>query len=201
MSRYVTSTRKHAGFSLFELMVVISVGFILAAMGIPRMSNIIARMKLRSSMTTASGFFQNLRMMAVKKNTTMKSDHTNLSTPPYSLVYWAKESTDTSSLDTHDSQVEMEAPIYAFNTPSGTGAPSAIPNSTLGLLSDPETTDPLFNSRGLPCKMVGIQCQNAAFIKYYQDTRVNGSMGWAAISITPAGRIKRWFWNGSIWTD
>src|SRR5215831_18344830 len=107
MSRYVTSTRKHEGFSLFELMVVVSVGFILAAMSIPRMNNVISRMKLRSSMTTASGFFQNLRMLAVKKDTTMKSDHTNLSTPPYSLVYWAKESTDTDPLNTHDAQVEM----------------------------------------------------------------------------------------------
>jgi Tfp pilus assembly protein FimT len=198
MSWYVTRTRERAGFSLFELMVVISVGFILAAMSIPRMSNVIAAMKLRSSMTTASGFFQNQRMLAVKKNTTMKSDHINRTTPPYSLVYWAKEYTDSTALDVHDSQVEMEAPIYAFNTPSGAGAPSAIPNGTLGLLSNPETTDPLFNSRGLPCKMNASNCQNAAFIKYYQDTRSNR---WAAVSITPAGRIKRWFWNGSAWTD
>jgi Tfp pilus assembly protein FimT len=198
MARYVTSMRKHAGFSLFELMVVVAVGFILAAMSIPRMNNIIARMKLRSSMTTASGFFQNLRMLAVKKNTTMQSNHINRTTPPYSLVYWAKESTDSSALNTHDPQVEMEAPIYAFNTPSGAGAPSAIPNGTLGLLSNPETTDPLFNSRGLPCKVNGSNCDNAAFIKYYQDTRSNR---WAAVSITPAGRIKRWFWNGSAWTD
>src|SRR5262249_14564628 len=146
MSRYVTSTRRHAGFSLFELMVVISVGFILAAMSIPRMNNIIARMKLRSSMTTASGFFQNLRMLAVKNNTLMKSDHANRATAPYSLVYWAKDSTDTTPLSTHDAQVEMQAPIYAWDTPTGAGAPSAIPNSTLGLLSNPETTDPLFNS-------------------------------------------------------
>jgi prepilin-type N-terminal cleavage/methylation domain-containing protein len=198
MSRYVTRTREQAGFSLFELMVVISVGFILAAMSIPRMSNVIAMMKLRSSMTTASSFFQNQRMLAVKKNATIKSDHTNRTTPPYSLVYWAKDYTDSSALNTHDPQVEMEAPIYAYDTPTGAGAPSAIPNGTLGLLSNPETTDPLFNSRGLPCKINGINCDNAAFIKYYQDTR---SKRWAAVSITPAGRIKRWFWTGSAWTD
>jgi Tfp pilus assembly protein FimT len=203
MSRYVTGTRKHAGFSLFELAVVISVGMILIAVSIPRMNNVIATMKLRASMTTASSFFQNLRMLAVKKNTTMMANHVNRTTVPYSLVYWAKEYTDSSALNTHDSQVEMEAPIYTYDSPTGVGAPAAIPNSTLGLLSNPETVDPAFNSRGLPCKFDSSTgaCPNAAFIKYYKDTRLSASKGWAAVSITPAGRIKRWFWNGSAWID
>ena len=200
MSRYV-GTRKQAGFSLFELAVVISVGLILIAISIPRMNNVIATMKLRASMTTVSGFFQNVRMLAVKKNTTMTSFHFNRTTLPYSLVYYTKEYTDGSAMNTHDSQVEMEAPIDALDTPTGVGAPSAIPNSTLGLLSNPETVDPSFNSRGLPCKLVSGVCTNAAFIKYYKDTRTNASTGWAAVSITPAGRIKRWFWTGSAWTD
>jgi Tfp pilus assembly protein FimT len=201
MSRNTTGRRKHAGFSFYELLLVLSIGLILAAMSIPRMNNVIAIMKLRSSMTTVSGFFQNLRMLAVKKNTTMNSNHTNLPTSPFSLVYWAKEINDSTAMNTHDSQVEMEAPIYAYDSPTGTGAPAAIPNSTLGLLSNPETDDPSFNSRGLPCKISGSNCANAAFIKYYKDTRARGASGWAAVSITPAGRIKRWFWTGSAWTD
>jgi hypothetical protein len=49
-----------------------------------------------------------------------------------------------------------------------------------------------------------VLCTNAGstgFIEYFKDNRIGGSGGWAAISITPAGRIKRWFWSGSAWTD
>src|SRR5207249_5929130 len=103
-----------------------------------------------------------------------------------------------------DSQVELQAPISAYNTPTGTGAPPAITNAALGLSADPQIGNPSFNSRGLPCAydtVTGLCTANVAFIKYFKDNRGSGSGRWAAISITPAGRIKRWFWNGSAWTD
>src|SRR5262245_9528939 len=198
-----SSKRGQGGFSLFEVAVILSVGLILAAIGLPRMSNVIAMQKLRGSMTTASSFLQNVRMLAIKKNRTMTAFAFNRTDPPYSLVYWTKEPTDSSSFSPEFSQAELEAPITPMPTPTGLGAPAAITNTDLGLLVDPEVTAPSFNSRGLPCKfnIVTGQCENKAFITYFKDNRIGGSGGWAAVSITPAGRIKRWFWNGSAWTD
>jgi prepilin-type N-terminal cleavage/methylation domain-containing protein len=204
MMRHISGNRRHAGFTFFELMVVLSVGLIVAAIGVPRMNNVIANMKLRSSMTTVSGFFQNVRMLAVKRNTTMTARYVPpSSTPPYSLVYYTKEATDSSTTPVvSDSQVELEAPINPGTTPTGPGAPPALTLSQLGLLSSPETGNPSFNSHGLPCKYASPgNCANAGFIKYFRDNRIGGSGGWAAVSVTPAGRIKRWFWNGSAWTD
>ena len=196
-----TGKRGQGGFTLFEVAVVLGVGMILTAIALPRMATVIANQKLRGSMTTASSFLQNVRMAAIKKNRTMTALHFNRTDPPYSLVYWTKEPTDSSSYSTEFSQVEMEAPITPFDAPTGPGAPSVIANSDLGLLVDPEVSDPSFNSRGLPCKVSGTDCDNKAFIKYFKDNRIGGSGGWAAVSITPAGRIKRWFWTGSAWTD
>jgi len=192
------NSRRRAGFSLLELTLVVGIGLIVTAVGLPRINTVMANMKLRASMTTVSGFLQNVRMVAVKQNRTITAKHFNRSVIPYSLVYYLKEASDTSAMTTSDSQVEMEAPIIAFDTPTGTGAPAAITNSALGLTADPATSDPSFNSRGLPCAYSGGSCVNGAFIKYFRDNR-NG--GWAAISVTPAGRIKRWFWNGSSWID
>jgi Tfp pilus assembly protein FimT len=196
-----TSRDRRAGFSLLEAIIVVAIGLTITAIGLPRITNVVANMKLRASMTTVSGFLQNVRMLAVKKNRTTTARHFNRSTNPYSLVYYAKDAPDTSAIVTGDSQVEMEAPIITYDSPTGTGAPAAITNTALGLLVDPLTTDPSFNSRGLPCAYVSGVCTNAAFIRYFKDNRIGGSGGWAAISMTPAGRIKRWFWNGSIWTD
>src|SRR5262249_13329304 len=194
--------RDHDGFSFLELTIVLCVGLLLTAMGIPRVNTFIANAKMRASMTTVSGFFQNVRMLAIKNNGTITARHFNRTVLPFSLVYYAKPAADTSTTPvTADSQVELEAPIDAYNTPTGTGAPAAITNTTLGLSADPQTGDPSFNSRGLPCAYSSGTCLNAAFIKYFKDNRTGGSGGWAAISVTPAGRIKRWFWNGSAWAD
>jgi type II secretory pathway pseudopilin PulG len=190
-----------AGFTLFELTIVVGIGLIVMGIGIPRMSNVIANMKLRASMTTVSGFLQNVRMLAIKRDRTMTALHFSRTSLPYSLVYYAKETTDTSPMTAADSQVELEAPVDDYAAPTGPEAPPALTNTQLGLLANPQTGDPSFNSRGLPCAYSGGACPSAAFIKYYKDNRIGGSGGWAAISITPAGRIKRWFWNGSSWSD
>src|SRR5262249_54033296 len=147
--------------------------------------------KVRASMTTVSGFFQSVRMLAIKNNGSMTARYFNRPVMPFSLVYYAKAAADTSTTPTtSDSQAELEAPITAYNTPTGTGAPPAITNTALGLSADPQTGDPSFNSRGLPCaySFGSGSCLNAAFIKYFRDNRIGSSGGWAAISVTPAGR-------------
>ena len=202
MRRYVTGQQRQLGFSLLEILIVVAIGLIITAIGLPRMTNVIANMKLRSSMTTVSGLLQNTRMMAIKKNKMQMACHFNRSAIPYSLVYYVKDVANTCpSLANGDTQVEMEAPITPYDTLTGTLAPSAITNAALGLTIDPLTSDPAFNSRGLPCSYSSGTCTNSAFIKYFKDNRIGGSGGWAAISVTPAGRIKRWFWNGSTWVD
>lgn len=194
--------REQAGFSLQELLIVVAIGLIITASGLPIMSNAIANMKLRSSLSTVSGLLQNCRTLAVQANRTKTARYFNRSAPPYSLVYYVKTASDSSAFASSDPQIEMEAPITPYDTPSGTGAPAAISNSTLGLTSNPRTDDPSFNPQGIPCYYSGGTCTtNTGFIKYFKDNRISGSGGWAAISVTPAGRIKRWFWTGSAWTD
>jgi len=194
-----------AGFSLQEVLVVVAIGLIVTVAALPTMSNAIANMKLRASMTSVSGLLQNTRAMAVKENKIKTACHYNRTVEPFSLVYFVRDATDCSGLTSTstDVQVEMEAPIAPSGSPTGTGAPTAITNAQMGLSSAPLTSDPSFNSRGLPCSYGGgSTCTtNNGFVQYYKDNRIAGAGGWAAISISPAGRIKRWFWNGSTWAD
>ena len=194
-----------SGFSLQEVLVVAALGLIVTAVGLPVMTNAIANMKLRSSMTTVSGLLQDARAVAVQQNKTKTACHFNRTSPPYSLIYFAKDATAcTSSIvpASGDPQVELEAPITPYGTPTGTGAPGPLDNNSVGTTSNPLSSDPSFNSRGLPCAYAGGTCTaNSAFVQYFKDNRISGSGGWAAISIAPAGRIKRWFWNGSSWVN
>jgi len=185
---------RRAGFSLIEVTLVVAIAMVVTATAIPSITTVVANAKMRASMTSLSGLLQNCRMAAVQQNKTMTTKFVAQTT---GLVGYVKDATDSSALARKDYQVEMQAPINKLTTPSGGGAPAAI--STLGFT--PQTGNPSFNTRGLPCLYSAGACTNYGFISYYKDTRIAGSGGWAAISISPAGRIKRWFWNGSDWTD
>ena len=199
MPRVTVVNRHEAGFTMLEVMIVVAIGLIITAAEIPVMSNVIANMRLRTSISTLSGLIQNTRSLAVQSNKTKTARYFNRPIAPFSLVYYVKTASDSSAFASTDPQVELEAPITPYDTPSGTGAPTAIPAATLGFPS-PRTEDPSFNPNGIPCYYSAGACAaNNGFIKYFKDNRIGGSGGWAAISVTPAGRIKRWFWTGSAW--
>ena len=190
--------RNQSGFTLIEVMIVATIATVITVTAIPNITNAIANAKLRASMTSLSGLLQNTRMVAVKENRTKTARFEGGTTTR--LMGYIRDAGDTSTLSTMDSQVEMEAPITKLSTPTGLGAPSAISTTVLGFT--PQTSDPSFNTRGLPCLYSGGTCPtNYGFIYYFKDNRTSGIGGWAAISLSPAGRIKRWFWNGSAWTE
>jgi hypothetical protein len=107
--------------------------------------------------------------------------------------------TDTSTVTTADSQVQLEEPVVQVSAPSGPGAPTALDSTTLGFA--PQTGDPSFNTTGLPCAYASGLCPNYGFLYYFHDSRAQGQVGWAALSISPAGRMKKWYWSGSAWTN
>jgi prepilin-type N-terminal cleavage/methylation domain-containing protein len=184
------------GFSLLEVLIVVAIGLIITLIAVPPMIAGISNMRLRSSMTSLAGVIQNCRMMSVKQNQAMS---THFSPQSAGVIVYVKKATDSSSYTIYDSQVELQAPVLQVGSPSGLNAPSAIATSVLGFT--PLTTDPSFNTTGLPCAYSSGVCPNAGFVYYFHDLRPEGQQGWAAISISPAGRLKKWYWNGTVWTD
>ena len=188
--------RGRAGFTMVELLIVVLLVLIVGMISIPNMVMVISNARLRGGATNLSGLLQNCRMLAVKENRTKTTRYTVLSNGP---VAYVKNATDASGLTSNDVQVQLGAPLTRFTTPSGVGAPPALTTTELGFTA--ATTDPSFNSRGLPCAYSAGVCTNGGFVYYFKDVRPMGPGGWTAVSISPAGRIKRWFWDGSGWID
>jgi Tfp pilus assembly major pilin PilA len=140
MPRNSTVKQDPSGFSLLEVLLIVAVGLILTAVGLPLMNNVIANMKLRASMTSVSGLLQNTRATAVQQNKTMTAKHFNRTTAPYSLIYYVQAATDASGFSTTDTQVWMEAPITPYPAPTGVVAPTAIGTSTLSFTA--QSIDP-----------------------------------------------------------
>jgi prepilin-type N-terminal cleavage/methylation domain-containing protein len=182
------------GFSILEMLIVVAVLIILGSIAIPNMMTVISNARLQGGGTSLSGLLQNTRMQAVKKNTTMTAHFTVLGNGP---VAYSKPATDSSALVATDPQAQLGAPLTKMTTPSGSGAPAALTTTELGFTA--VTTDPSFNSRGLPCAYSGGNCANSGFVYYFRDSRPSGKTGWIAVSISPAGRIRRWTYSGNMW--
>ena len=194
----VNKLRERAGFSMLEVMTVTAVSMIITMTAVPNMITGISMLRLRSSMTSLAGVIQNCRMLAVKNNSSMTT-HFAVSTYGASngVIAYVKKASDPNPVSTADSQVELEQPVTQVTSLTGPDAPASAP--TLGFTA--ATTDPSFSTTGLPCAYSGGNCTNSGFIYYFHDTRASTKTGWAAISISPAGRLKKWYWNGATWTD
>jgi type II secretory pathway pseudopilin PulG len=173
---------------------VVAIVLVLAAVAIPNMMNVIANARLRGAATSLSGMLQSCRMLAVKENRIKTVYFTSVAVGPYAYVKDAASASTT--LTPMDPQVQLGAPIIQVTTPAG-GTPSVLDSTTLGYtpLNSPDL--PSFNPRGLPCKYVSGTCTNAGFVYYFTDIRRNNA--WTAVSISPAGRITKWFWYGNRW--
>jgi prepilin-type N-terminal cleavage/methylation domain-containing protein len=183
------------GFSLVEVLMVVAISLVLSTIAIANISAVVSSARIRAGISSMSGLLQNCRMLAVKKNKTLTAHMSPVGND--TLLGYVKDAADSTPLNTTDSQVRWEAPVVRMVAPTGAGAPSVISTTTLGYT--PQTGDISFNSRGLPCAYASGVCTNHGFLYYFKDTSRQGTKGWAAMSVSPAGKIKKWYWNGSSW--
>ena len=182
------------GFSLLEILLVLGIILALIGIGVPSMATIISNARLSGGVTNLSGLLQNCRMIAIKENKVKSAHFTVLANGP---VAYVKNAADTSAVSKDDAQAQLGAPLTKFTTPTGANAPPELTSGELSFTA--VTSDPSFNARGLPCEYVSGVCTNRGFVYYFKDTRPLGASRWAALSISPAGRIKRWSWSGTNW--
>ncbi len=189
---------KHAGFSMVELIVVLAIIMCISAYAIPNFMVAIANFRLRSGMSSLSSLLQNCRMLAIKQNKNYSVHFTVMANGP---VAYIKQSSDSGSISNSDPTAQLGAPVTMVQNPTGSDAPTLFDTSSLGF--DPATSDPTFNPRGIPCTYSSGACTLTpkGFAFYFRGARPLGKDGWAAVTVSPAGHVKTWFWNGSKWSN
>src|SRR4051812_24616549 len=63
-------TNKQTGFSLIELIVVMAIVMIIAAIAMPKIQGVMEGVRLRSTVTDVNGLVQQLRIQSVRSNRT-----------------------------------------------------------------------------------------------------------------------------------
>jgi len=195
------------GFSATELVVVVAIILIVAAITIPNIVQAWYNMELRATGDEVASLMQQARILAAKNNAYYTVCYqTNQGMQQVYLNQISLTSTTTCSYVAGNAQsVDLARQITAASAAPTGSSPSAYTYSadtTSGTPCD-NTCTLAFGPRGLPCKLdtttSPATCSTPAssyFVYYFQDSRPNG---WAAVLVTKAGRTKALTWNGSSW--
>lgn len=190
------------GFSLVELLVVLSIVIIAAALCIPQIMEAVYGARLRATASDLAGFMQDARSLAAKNNQI------------YDIKYTTISGDTAAYIDVNQNGTYVSGdPVVVFNrgvtpaagVPSGSGgqpSPYVLTTDTTSGTPYDNTATLAFNQRGLPCKYDNSTtpptCLTpaATYFVYY----LNGAPGWSAVLVTKAGRTRVLIWNGSSWS-
>jgi Tfp pilus assembly protein FimT len=172
-------------------------------MATPYMVTATASLRLRGGMNSLAGMFQECRAEAIKNNGLRTTKFTVMSGGPVAYVKDATATGTSALILSTDTQAGLGAPVSRITgLATYTGAPTELDSTTLGYTPAPGDPELTFNPRGLPCLYSSGTCTApAGFAFYFTDRRPLGRNGWAAVTVSPAGRVKVWVWTGSAWTS
>jgi len=188
------------GFSLLELVIVVVVILVVSAMAMPKIFQVIYNIRLRSATQTISGMLQTCRIQSVRDNTFYFLRTKAIGNKTW---VWVSRSSTSTAPATGEPQAVLGASIVTSTSPPSQPSVGYTP------LSFALNKIPAFNSRGLPCFSAGTRCQTqytagsgsltVGFQMYLTDSRPVGANGWAAIMVSPAGRVQTFVYDGSNW--
>lgn len=197
IQKFNTDRAKREGFSLVELVVVVAIILIVAAMAVPAALKTLYAYQLDSSGRMFAAKLQDARMAAVKYNQPYYVSFTAgkppnfISAAPASRAF--NQSTDPYGETSGSVTIQNPGTIDISQLTTYFGGTAPLTNPTSG------GANPVgFNARGLPCISNGggnlflctplSSTPNSGFAWFMQD-----SAGiWEAVTVTSTGRIRSW---------
>lgn len=190
------------GFTVIELLVVMMIMMAVALTALPTVTSVISGSRMRAGIGNVDATIHSARSKAIRSNQTKTVRVTLVNSEPF--VYFADPSVTSITSTAVEGMTPVSKQSVFFETPAGTGAPTEIDAVTAFGSS---TTTPLhgdmsFNSRGMPCQYASGACTTGVgFVWYFTFQPPFGSNRWAAVSVSPAGRVKQWTWDGNRWSN
>ena len=212
-----TTGKASLGFSLLELLIVLAILIIIAGLSIPSLMGAVHRYKLRSAGTDFSGLLQQARMRAVQ-------DDRFYSIWPFVAGNFSQQFVDiypqgvNGASGNANGTLDPKDPVIAISAEVSQQAQGAAPStanlSQQFLGTNPSNLTPqdgssaatrvTFGPEGLPCKPKaangGTVCNTTGGpVAYWVFFQNNVTQDWEAITVTPAGRIQKWYYTGTAW--
>lgn len=213
--------KRQVGFSLTELVIVVAIAFVLLALAMPEIVNALKNNRLRQAAVDYANLLQTARMRAVQDDqyysvlgstgtSTACLDLSQSGTTPCT----APNGSNPPAVNFHPTvqiQSSTSSSIPSRSNLEGQYLPSNCGTNAACVSVDPNV--PTFSSRGLPC---GTTTSSGSTICNYLYTGTGGIYGtsnvpvafeiflqntqttaWEAVTVSPAGRIREWYYDGS----
>jgi prepilin-type N-terminal cleavage/methylation domain-containing protein len=195
------------GFTVVEIVIVVAIVLLLGAIAAPILGTTITGIKLRYAATDFAGVLQQARIESTRKNGFFPVEQCTYPSAPGDYFYYvdlSKSSTPyCSSAKDPNGKPDPIINVGQFTVSRGSGGGGAPQSSTLESTLNfnfyASTRPAAFNARGLPCRYVSgwptcLENPGKGFIYYLSGPRNS----WAAVAVTPSGRIQVWLYSGSL---
>src|SRR5258708_3966240 len=219
MKHSANRSRRFQGFSLLELMIVVAIMLVVAAYAIPMGTTSVRLSGIRGAETSYAGLLQMARTRAVNDDR-YYSVYTKLAAGNNPQMAYV----DIYPQNVNGTSGNGPAGNYVSGPPADpmvTLSPEAVPQAALAAPNTANlyatfcsacapaiinNTPPTWGPDGMPCTPVisaggtGLVCNSGggpvAYVAFFQSSSNNE---WDAVTISPAGRIKTWFYTGAVW--
>jgi len=187
-------SRTARGFSLVELVVALAIAMVLAAIAIPSVVTTYNQYRLGVQATLIAGEIDQLRMTAVRRNSTV----TLFSTPSGSNTILYIDANKSGTLDSTDPQFILPADMQISNSlstaPTGMPDVSSLPSTYSTAVKLP-STGITFGANGT----INAGAGPYFIVVGYTNT---SKYGYRAVTVTPMGQIKVWTASsGGSWSS
>jgi prepilin-type N-terminal cleavage/methylation domain-containing protein len=182
-----------SGFTLTELIVVVTIIVVVAGLSIPNLTRAIDTARIKGAAQTLAAAYQNARLRATQKDTSYQV----LISPPGILPPQICIDLDG------DGTCSAGDPVTTFLAQvkvSNLGVPVPLNSDLLHFraIATEQSGVPAnsltWNAMGLPCQRTSptAPCTAVGWVQHLQLLRANGDVMYAAVTVSPTGRIKTW---------
>jgi prepilin-type N-terminal cleavage/methylation domain-containing protein len=181
-----------SGFTLAEMIVVVAIILAVGGMAVPGLTRAIDASRIKGSAQALAAAYQDARIRATQKDTSYTVLVSPLGIAPAQVCL---------DLD-GDGTCSAGDPVTTFPAQvrvSNLGVPVPLGTQITYFATDTEhSTAPgngiMWNAVGVPCQRTpgGAQCIATGWVQYLQLQRSNGDVMYAAVTISPTGRVKTW---------
>lgn len=179
-----------SGFTLAELSVVVAIVLVVAGLSIPNLTRAIDTSRIKGAAQSLAAAYQDARIRATQKDTSYQV----LISPGTAPAQICIDLDGDGACSAGDPVTTFAGQIKVSNL----GVPVPLGPAQLNYLTtDTEHSNGLtWNAMGLPCQRPPASptaaCTAMGWVQHLQFQRANGGVMYAAVTVSPTGRVKVW---------
>jgi prepilin-type N-terminal cleavage/methylation domain-containing protein len=181
-----------SGFTLSELIIVVTIVLVVGGLSIPNLTRAIDTSRIKGAAQSLAAVYQDARIRATQKDTSYQV----LISPGTSPAQICIDLDGDATCSAGDPVTTFAGQIKVSNL----GVPVPLGPAQLNyLITDTEHSNAsgkglTWNAMGLPCQRTSptAPCTAMGWVQHLQLLRANGGVMYAAVTVSPTGRVKVW---------